>query len=439
MASLHIRRGEKVVGPFSPSEIKRMIQDDTIVGTDSVRMEGDADWVPLAEIPALASLLKPAGVKPSVPQPPPTRTASSATRPPPLDAPPRRKKPRRGGQVSEWDQLAALETRSAAAPPMLSAPPTPGERVQKPSASRRHEGGASQLAGGDWDSARSALTFMFCAGVGRSAVIGAAAGVVIMKHLIQLADLGLGVFIPTAAGNVFTFKGNELMHIGLAATVVFSLLVVLLFLTFSRAPEVFRFVAGGMLVAIALTAMVNSGGPSTDSLVLKSLSVLAMLAVLCFALSGLPLLASPLEASAKVLLIGSALAGLGSCGLAFLGLTTTIDVDLTLTKPEVHFPVIPGMAVAYALVLSVEIGFSAWVLRSLGMKFGDAQEVETIDWFLYFHVVNTGLILICVYLVNQGVVTNFGGVVVGCVATMLGATAVICHSTTILYTRNAVR
>jgi len=199
------------------------------------------------------------------------------------------------------------------------------------------------------------------------------------------------------------------------------------------------FVAGGIACAVALTAMVNAGDSETDSLVLKILSVLAMLAVLCFALSGFPLLASPLPASTKIILVGSALAGLASCGLAFQGLTTTINVDLTLSKPEVHFPVIPGMAVAYALVLSLEIGLSSWVLRALGIKFGDAQEKETIEWFLLFHVINTGVILICVFLINRGVVTNFGGVVVGCVATMLGATSVICHAATILYTRNAVK
>ena len=416
-----------------------MIQDDKIVGTDSVRMEGDADWVPLTEIPALASLLKLATAKPPPRKPPRSGTATSATRPPPLNAPPRRKRAGKGNEVGEWDQLAALENRSAAAPPGLDAPPTPGERGQQPDVRKLQQGGRSQVAGGNWDSARTALDFMFYAGASRTAVIAAAAGVVIMKHLVQLADLGLGVFIPTAAGNAFTFKGNELIHIGLAATVVVSLLVVMLFLTFSRAMEVFTFVAGGMVTAIALTAMVNAGESSTDTLVLKILSVLAMLTVLLFALSGFPLLSSPLAESTKIVLVGSAIAGLGSCGLAFLGLTTTIDGDLTLSKPEVHFPVIPGMAVAYALVLSFELGFSAWVLRSLGMRFGDEQEKETIEWFLYFHAANTGVILIGVYLINRGVVTNFGGVVVGCVITMLGATAVIWHAATILYTRNAIR
>ena len=125
--------------------------------------------------------------------------------------------------------------------------------------------------------------------------------------------------------------------------------------------------------------------------------------------------------------------------MALLGLTTTINVDLTLSRPEVHFPTIPGMAVAYALGLSFEIGFSAWVLRALALQFGDVQEKDTIEWFLLFHVVNTGLILMAVYMINQAVVTNFGGTVVGCVVVMLGATSVVLHSVTILYTRNAVK
>ena len=58
MPSLHLRRGKKIVGPFSPSKIKQMISDGKIKGTDLLRVEGDSDWIPAAEIPALRDLMQ---------------------------------------------------------------------------------------------------------------------------------------------------------------------------------------------------------------------------------------------------------------------------------------------------------------------------------------------------------------------------------------------
>jgi len=46
------------VGPFSPSKIKQMISDGKIKGTDLLRVEGDSDWIPAAEIPALRDLMQ---------------------------------------------------------------------------------------------------------------------------------------------------------------------------------------------------------------------------------------------------------------------------------------------------------------------------------------------------------------------------------------------
>jgi hypothetical protein len=434
MAHLHVRRGEKVLGPFSPSEIKRMIEDNKIVGTDMVCMEDDTDWVQLSAIPALARLLKPtSSTSPAV------RNTAASDKPPPLN-PPSPKKTRKGKkQTNEWDQLAALENRGATAPPEMDTPAIPGDAAENSEIRNRPTARADSQAGADWDPARSSLNFLFFSGIARSVVIAAAAGVVIMKHLVQLTELGMGVFIPSAAGNAFHFKDNELMFIGLSATVVVALLVILLFLTFSRAPEVFLFVAGGLGVAVALTAVVNSGEASTDSMVLKMVSALGIIVVLCSALGGGPLLWSPLATSTKIIQVASVLAGLVSCCVALLGFTATINVDLAMSEPVINFPTIPGMAVAYALALSLEIGCSAWVMRALALKFGDVQEKDAIEFFLFFHVLNTGLILVAVYMINQGVVTNFGGTVIGCIAAMLAAASVILHCVTILYTRNAVK
>jgi hypothetical protein len=44
---LHIRREGRTAGPFSPDAVKEMIHDGTVVATDSLRIDGDSDWIGL--------------------------------------------------------------------------------------------------------------------------------------------------------------------------------------------------------------------------------------------------------------------------------------------------------------------------------------------------------------------------------------------------------
>jgi hypothetical protein len=56
MADLHVRRGDKVLGPFPPDKIKQMIADDKIRQNDLIRVEGDDQWNSIRDIPNLAKL-----------------------------------------------------------------------------------------------------------------------------------------------------------------------------------------------------------------------------------------------------------------------------------------------------------------------------------------------------------------------------------------------
>ena len=54
MPDLHIRRGEKVLGPFPPDKSKQMITDDKIKLNDLIRVEGDDQLNIIGDIPNLA-------------------------------------------------------------------------------------------------------------------------------------------------------------------------------------------------------------------------------------------------------------------------------------------------------------------------------------------------------------------------------------------------
>ncbi|MDC0175474.1 DUF4339 domain-containing protein, partial [Planctomycetaceae bacterium] len=56
MADLHVRRGDKVLGPFPPDKIKQMIADGKIRQNDLIRVEGDDQWNSIGDIPNLAKL-----------------------------------------------------------------------------------------------------------------------------------------------------------------------------------------------------------------------------------------------------------------------------------------------------------------------------------------------------------------------------------------------
>ena len=56
MPKLHLKRGKKVVGPFSPATIKQMVADGKVKANDLLRVEGDNDWIPASEISSLATL-----------------------------------------------------------------------------------------------------------------------------------------------------------------------------------------------------------------------------------------------------------------------------------------------------------------------------------------------------------------------------------------------
>lgn len=418
MPDLHVRRGERDLGSFSPKQIKKLVSLGKIRGSDLLCIDGDAEWIPVDQVPAL-----------SAPQSPPTT---------------RRPKKRRSSDTGSsgpdgWGQLAALEARSAAAPPAVVASSAPVAAHASSQSHWRSRSGPSEFAGHEWDTARLSLNFLFATAVGRACVASLASGVVVMKHLSQLSELALGVFIPTAAGNTFQFKGNELAHIGVALTIVVSLLVVVLWLTFSRAMEVFLFVAGGLGIAVVCTAMMSGGDASTDTVLFRGIAVCAIIAVLGFGIAGCGLLWSPLSTSSKVVLCASVLVGVISSVFAFRAMTVTIDVDFSLPMPVVHFPHIPSLAIAYGLLVAVETGFSAWVMRSLGLQFGDVQEKETIDFFLFAHVLFVVLLLASVFLINRSVVTEFTGVVFGCVAATIAATDIIWHAATVLYTRNTLK
>ena len=428
MPQLHIRREGRTAGPFSPDAVKEMIHDGTVVATDSLRIDGDSDWIDLADIPALSKALARRAATPQLPPKKRKRAATSS-------------RPEVNSTSSEWDKLVALESHSAAAPPELTPPSLPAHLEDESDGSARgwRANAAADIAGGEWGPARLSLDVMFVVAICRTCIVAAGAGVVIMKHLSQLAELGFSVFIPTAAGNTHIFENNELIHIGFALTVVTATLGVLLFLSFSRAYEVFVFVAGGLAMGVALTGMMSAGDSSSDTIILKVFSVVSIVAAFSMAMCSVPLLWTPLPISAKCTLVGAVAAGLASCGVAFKGLTSTIDVDFHMSKPEVHFPSVPPMAVAYGLVLLLETGLSAWVLRTLGAKFGDSKEDEAIDFYLFAHVSFAALMFGSVFLINRGIVSMFTGVVIGCVATMIAAVDLIWHNTTILHTRNTLR
>ena len=56
MPDLHVRRGEKVLGPFPPDKIKQMITDDKIKPSDLIQVGGDDQWIAIGDIPNLAKL-----------------------------------------------------------------------------------------------------------------------------------------------------------------------------------------------------------------------------------------------------------------------------------------------------------------------------------------------------------------------------------------------
>ena len=56
MPDLHVRRGDKVLGPFPPGKIKRMITEGKIKPDDLIRVEGEDQWNTIVDIPNLTKL-----------------------------------------------------------------------------------------------------------------------------------------------------------------------------------------------------------------------------------------------------------------------------------------------------------------------------------------------------------------------------------------------
>ena len=58
MAKFHVRRGDKVLGPFPPDKIKQMIADDKIKPYDLIRGEGGDQWNTIGDVPNLAKCFR---------------------------------------------------------------------------------------------------------------------------------------------------------------------------------------------------------------------------------------------------------------------------------------------------------------------------------------------------------------------------------------------
>ncbi len=56
MADFHIRRGDKVLGPFPPGKIKQMIADGKIKPNDLIRADGGDQWKSIRDVPKLAKI-----------------------------------------------------------------------------------------------------------------------------------------------------------------------------------------------------------------------------------------------------------------------------------------------------------------------------------------------------------------------------------------------
>src|SRR4051812_38581665 len=75
---IHVARGDKELGAFSPDEVRSRLASGELLSTDYGWAEGQTEWTPLETFPGLA----PASPQPPAPSmmPPQARTAAAASR-----------------------------------------------------------------------------------------------------------------------------------------------------------------------------------------------------------------------------------------------------------------------------------------------------------------------------------------------------------------------
>lgn len=119
-AQLHVRRGDKVLGPFSPRKIKQMIADDKITPCDLIRVEGGDQWNTIGDVPNLAKYFRAKRTPKPVPRPSGNAATRKTNRSPQRTQVPA-KDARRGDCGSPLNIHAALNSRC----------PSCGERVNE--------------------------------------------------------------------------------------------------------------------------------------------------------------------------------------------------------------------------------------------------------------------------------------------------------------------